>query len=279
MGHIDAALHPTAVELLLPWGPVIRGVRWGAGPDRVLLLHEPGADIDAWGTLPSHLAQSLGVEALAVDLPGHGLSDDPWEPEMIGEFVRHLTSVSVGLPAPAIVPHPPSAVASGEETVSRMTPAVGRQFAIAAGSVAASISTFAADLQLAGLVALSPTAVTEFEPEATTITPPSLGSTGRVPSGRRSREVWASVPKLFIAGSHASDDLETARRLASTSRGWTVVTSLPVPERGTALLQTTWQTRLCEEITAFLRDCMHPTPAFPPPRPIAPHLSSQRDSG
>jgi pimeloyl-ACP methyl ester carboxylesterase len=240
----------------------------------VLLLHEPGADIDAWGSLPAQLAQSLGVEALAVDLPGHGLSDNPWEPEMIGELVRLLFSASVRLPATAIAPQPPSPVAAGEEKAASMAPAARRRFVIAAGSVASNALTLAADLQLAGLVALSPTAVTEFEPEATATTPPSPGSTEE-----GGRGVRASVPKLFIAGSQAEDDLDIARRLASTSRGWTVVTSLPVSERGTALLRTTWQTRLGEEITAFLCDCMRPTPAILPPRLFAPRLPDQTDSG
>ncbi len=193
---------------------------------------------------------------------------------MIDELIRQFILASVGLPAPAIATHAPSPFASGEEKVSNMTQAAGHQFVIAAGSVASHVLTSAADLQLAGLVALSPTAVTEFEPKATATTPPSPGE-----PGEGGRGVRASVPKLFISGSHADDDLDTARRLASTSRGWTVVTSLPVSERGTALLQTTWQTRLGKEITAFLRDCMRPTPAFVPPRLIPPRLPSQTDSG
>jgi pimeloyl-ACP methyl ester carboxylesterase len=279
MGHVDAAPRPNAFELPLPWGPVVRGVCWGAGPDRVLLLHEPGADIDAWGTLPAQLAQTLGVEALAVDLPGHGLSDDPWKPAMIDELIRQLISASVGLSAPAIASHAQSPVASGEENVSNLAPAAGHQFVIAAGSVASHVLTLAADLQVAGLVALSPTAVPEPERIATATTPPFPAAQRAPGQTSRGRGVRASVPRLFIAGSHAGDDVDTARRLASTSHGWTVVTSLPVSERGTALLQTTWKTRLGEEITAFLRDCMRPTPAILPPRLIAPRLRGQTGSG
>jgi len=270
MGHVDAALRPSAMELPLPWGSVVRGVRWGAGPDRVLLLHEPGADIDAWGTLPAQLAQSLGVEALAIDLPGHGLSDNPWDPAMIAEVVRLLNS---GPLAAAIASHPPSSVKPGEVNTSTQASEAERQFIIAAGSVASKILALAVELRLSGLVVLSPATVSESEPDASAVPPPAPGT-----KTDGAREAMAAIPKLFIAGSHAGDDLDTARRLASTSHGWTVVTSLPVPERGTSLFRTTWQTRLCEEITAFLRDCMHPTPAFLPPRPIAPQLPSQTDS-
>ncbi|MGH2616037.1 MAG: hypothetical protein ACRDJC_12415, partial [Thermomicrobiales bacterium] len=81
---------PHAIELTLPWGPVVRGHRWDGGPDSVLLLHEPGADLDAWGTLPDQLARALNVEVIVVDLPGHGLSDDPWEAGRIAELIRFL---------------------------------------------------------------------------------------------------------------------------------------------------------------------------------------------
>ncbi len=120
---------PQPIELVLPWGPILRGLRWGTGPDVALFLHEPGADIDAWGALPARLARSIELEAIAVDLPGHGLSDDPWEPERVPETVRLLT-----------VNHASQ----------------GRRFVIAAGSIAFSTLILAADFELAGLVCLSP---------------------------------------------------------------------------------------------------------------------------
>src|SRR6476620_10678131 len=81
----------TAIEYPLPWGIVVRGQRWGPAPDRVLLLHEPGTDLDAWGSLPARLAQELMIGVAAFDLPGHGLSDDPWEATRLGDTLRALT--------------------------------------------------------------------------------------------------------------------------------------------------------------------------------------------
>ena len=122
-------LAPRAFELTAPWGPVVRGVRWGDRDDVVLLLHEPGADIDAWGTLPSRLVDALGIQTVAVDLPGHGLSDEPWEPHRSVDLVR-LLAESEGL--------------------------AGRLVSIAAGSMAFATLEIAAEVGLAGLVCLSP---------------------------------------------------------------------------------------------------------------------------
>lgn len=94
MGSVNPAQTPTgrAYELALPWGPTIRGVRWGNGEARALFLHEPGEerDLDAWGDLPARLAAALDVAAIVVDLPGHGLSDDYWEPDRLPEVIAAL---------------------------------------------------------------------------------------------------------------------------------------------------------------------------------------------
>lgn len=92
MGHLSdpATSSPRAIEQRLPWGPVLRGLRWSAGPDVALLLHEPGVDVDAWGSVPGEIAGQLGIETVAVDLPGHGLSDDPWEPERLPDLLRNV---------------------------------------------------------------------------------------------------------------------------------------------------------------------------------------------
>lgn len=58
----------------------VRGIVWPGGPDTVLLLHDVGQDLDVWGSLPATLA-SRNYRVLAIDLPGHGLSDEPWEPD------------------------------------------------------------------------------------------------------------------------------------------------------------------------------------------------------
>lgn len=118
-----------AEEYTTPWGVKVRGERWGAGPDRVLLLHEPGADIDAWLGLPRAIARALPVGAVAYDLPGHGLSDDPWEPGRLPDLLR-------------------ASIANRDED--------GRTILIAAGDTAGAALSLAAGLPLAGLVCLSP---------------------------------------------------------------------------------------------------------------------------
>ncbi len=125
---------PKHIEFSLSWGPVIRGLRWGGGPDVALFLHEPGADVDAWGGVPARVARSLDVETIAFDLPGHGLSDGPWALERILELVRVLTT---------------RLERDDEEAQSR-------GYVIAAGEIAHSALLQAADLQFAGLVMLSP---------------------------------------------------------------------------------------------------------------------------
>jgi pimeloyl-ACP methyl ester carboxylesterase len=186
-------------------------LRWGGGSDRVLLLHEPGADIDGWGALPSTLAGNLALEITAIDLPGHGLSDDPWQEERLPDLVREFIDDE---------------------------PRTGRQFVIAAGAAALAILEIAAESGLAGLVALSPTAVTG----------------GRAPA-RSPR-----VPKLLFAGALAGNDVQTARELATRCGGWALVTAVPLADRGTEMLASAWQGRIIEQTTAFLHDCIDTRP-------------------
>jgi pimeloyl-ACP methyl ester carboxylesterase len=120
---------PEAIERDLPWGGVLRGFRWGKSSDVALLLHDPGADVDAWGPLPFEIARQLEIEAVAVDLPGHGLSDDPWGGGRLPDLLRSL---------PEIVP------------------AAGLRFLIAAGDSATAALEHAPTIGLSGLVSLSP---------------------------------------------------------------------------------------------------------------------------
>ena len=208
MGNVSgrATLSPQAIEWGLPWGTVLRGFRWGKGTDTAFLLHEPEADLDAWTTLPVEIARQLEIETIAVDLPGHGLSDDPWDPNRLPDLMQNLPEIA---------------------------PAAGRRFLIAAGDAATAALERADTLELLGLVCLSPL------------------SAGHRWRPRRSPR----VPKLFVAGSLAGNDLNDARRLATTCGGWAVVTSLPVAERGTGLLASAWGGQLVEQIVAFLADC------------------------
>jgi hypothetical protein len=121
--------HPQAIDWLLPWGATLRGLRWGNGPDSAHLLHELGTDVDAWKLLPLEIARQLEIEAVTVDLPGHGLSDDPWEPARLPDLLRSLPD---------------------------LTGATGRRFLIAARDSATAALEQAAALELSGLVCLSP---------------------------------------------------------------------------------------------------------------------------
>ncbi len=75
-GGPNEGVRPVAVEIAPPGLPVLRGQRWGDAPE-VLFLHAPGADrdLDDWQDLPALVASETDG-ALALDLPGHGLSDD-----------------------------------------------------------------------------------------------------------------------------------------------------------------------------------------------------------
>jgi pimeloyl-ACP methyl ester carboxylesterase len=221
MGRVidEASLTPAAIEHPLPWGPVVRGMRWGSGDHTLLLLHEPGSDLDAWGALPQALACSLPITVLAIDLPGHGLSDDPWQPGRLADLVRALAEGGSGR----------------------------GQFILAAGPTATLLLEIAAEIPCAGVICLSPDAISGGQP------------CSRSPL----------VAKLIFAGSLVADDLDIARQLASQSGGWTLVTSVPVEERGTALLGSSWVGRITEQIAGFLRDGMfgrrHPARRFSSP--------------
>jgi hypothetical protein len=213
----------------------------------VLLLHDPGSDLDAWGSLPWQLARALPLAVVAIDLPGHGLSDAPWEPERLGDVVRFIAANPHPNPSP-IAPSPPDPLPPQRESgwgegsqcrpgmpfSAKHRPPTPRQFIIAAGSSALTSLALAADLDLAGVVCLSPDAAGDDAPP--------------VRSPR--------VPKFLVAGSSAGSDLDMARRLAKASGGWAAVTSLAVPARGTALLQTPWGDRLIGDVIVFLRDCL-----------------------
>jgi hypothetical protein len=118
----------TPIEVALPGLPTMRGQRWGAGAPAALLLHEPGADLDAWGVLPALLARRLEAAIDVLDLPGHGLSDDPWEPARLADLLAALRD-HAGSMGPAIV---------------------------AAGDTAGVALALAASLRPAAIVALSP---------------------------------------------------------------------------------------------------------------------------
>ncbi|HET7093233.1 MAG TPA: hypothetical protein VFI22_07145, partial [Thermomicrobiales bacterium] len=128
-----AAPVAAAIEVALPGLPTLRGQRWGEGEPVAVLLHEPGTDLDAWGSLPALLARRLEAAVDALDLPGHGLSDDPWLPARLPEAVAAITR--------------------------RWAAAGGAPAIIAAGDTAWAALTQAAALGPAAVVALSPAGI------------------------------------------------------------------------------------------------------------------------
>lgn len=56
-------------------------MRLGAGQRCAILVHGEGQDLDAWGSSSGWLADH-GLCVVAFDLPGHGASDDGWEPAL-----------------------------------------------------------------------------------------------------------------------------------------------------------------------------------------------------
>mgnify|MGYP000483509286 CR=1 FL=1 len=61
------------VEHRLDDGRTMSALRWGSEEPRVVLLHGGGQNAHTWDTM----ALALGLPLLAIDLPGHGHSDEP----------------------------------------------------------------------------------------------------------------------------------------------------------------------------------------------------------
>lgn len=79
-----------AYELELDEGMSVRGIRIDGGrAGRVVLLHDVGHDLDEFGRLPEVIA-ALGCDVVAVDLPGHGISDDPPDEAAVPALVMRL---------------------------------------------------------------------------------------------------------------------------------------------------------------------------------------------
>jgi pimeloyl-ACP methyl ester carboxylesterase len=66
------------IELRAHDGVILRGECWRGKPDWLVLVHEVGRDLEGWRPLIG-VAELRGWSVLALDLRGHGGSDDPWD--------------------------------------------------------------------------------------------------------------------------------------------------------------------------------------------------------
>lgn len=86
---------PIPVTLTSPTLPTLRGHAYGQGTCWVVLVHDVGEDLDAWGRLPETLALAR-YRTIAIDLPGHGLSDGPFTldllPAVVDVLLDHATA-------------------------------------------------------------------------------------------------------------------------------------------------------------------------------------------
>ena len=216
-------MHVEPLEVPLPAAPTLRGQRWAddpRAPRQVLLLHEPGLDLDAWRDLPALLAAD-GYAALPFDLPGHGLSDDPWEPARLPALLR------------ALLASPPLRDAQ-------------QRFLLAAGPSAGAAL-------LAAATAGHPTrrAAPREDPapllDALVCFSPRLGPAD-LPRLGASRQ-----PKLLLVGAADPVSLAAAQEVARACGGWTALSTFPVPEQGAALLTSDWSAQAREQTLLFLR--------------------------
>ena len=127
---------PEPITFDLPGLPTILGQIWAGAGDTVLLVHGPGADLDCWLGLPVDL-QTEGYRVIAIDLPGHGLSDD-WvgEPDLVaalagvGAMIRHdqpgkLFAIGIGEHVPVLDAVGPDAIVAVGPVVSAAGAAEG----------------------------------------------------------------------------------------------------------------------------------------------------------
>jgi pimeloyl-ACP methyl ester carboxylesterase len=120
------------VEFAGPRAVTLRGLRSGEGDRWAVLVHGEGRDLDGWRPLAGFLADH-GFSVLAIDLPGHGASDDPWES---------------ALAVPAVVAAIEFARSAGSQQIHLVGEGVGAMAALAAATDPTR--------QVASIVAISP---------------------------------------------------------------------------------------------------------------------------
>ena len=104
LAPLQDAPPPTPVHraIRLPAGDVtVRAVQAGSGTPSILLLHGFGESLVGWQGVFDRLAATHHVTA--VDLPGFGLSDKPPGGYDLDGYVRRVSTLLEGLPAPRVV--------------------------------------------------------------------------------------------------------------------------------------------------------------------------------
>ncbi len=121
------ALARSPIEVALQTGVTLRGVSVGGEPvghPVIILIHDIDGDIDEFGSLPEVLG-ALGYRVVAVDLPGHGLSDgDDVDPLVCTAAVRELVASFAGVRVGLVVSGRSATVAAtvgaGEHVIAQV---------------------------------------------------------------------------------------------------------------------------------------------------------------
>lgn len=202
------------VELTTADGLVLRGERWGTGPDWLCLFHDDGDDLDSWRGLEPLLGERPEWSCLALDSRGHGGSDDPWD-------LR-------------------ASVLDVEAAVAYAR-AAGARSVCAAGAGAGALAALAACREeelVNGLVLFSPGPLDAFPLE-------ELRGPG-VP-----KLIFTGT--LSAPGTPGDPDpARAAAALMRASIGQPLVVNLPTDVQGTELIAGPWALQVLEHLAAFV---------------------------
>ncbi len=90
---------PIPVEVVGENGTSLRGLEWPTPGPPVIFVHDYGADLDQWGSLPAGLA-AAGFRVISLELSGHGLSGGEPDLSTIPEDVKSMVVQSGGIWGP-----------------------------------------------------------------------------------------------------------------------------------------------------------------------------------